>query len=756
MLEIKDIVDGSLLIANKHDKTNILKIMNQESIFVDVKILPPFSSLEIIEPDYVFFLKRQFHVEPFLSERLKKYFPYIDVNITYENAKINNLKRYKNNLIINDLCLPGKKYKNVYSVNNAFVAGNISNDFKRININKTSDSPIAIYVTKDKYEQLEFAYKWVIKLIESGVDPSSINIINTMAEDDLQLKKMFLDAGIPFTLFKRVNLNSFPLVIEALKLLRNESLEACQSFIESQPATIEIKKLTNIFNKYDNNTIMDNLDCFIYEINNTKIFPFSEALGIRISDFNDLHYQEKSYYLLMNYYEEVFPQKFLDNDYLSDEEAVILGYPTSIMLNNLKRQEISSCLNQIDNLTISYPEKVIENVLPCEFDLSREVKKDKYEATVQNYTYLDDLALLKYSKLLYQYRTYGDLDPEFDSYFFSFHELAHEYMPVYSGIEKETLKTLIEKNNTLSAYKLESYNLCPFQYLLSYLLKLDDFKSNIFTYVGNIIHKALEMNVKDGKYDLDAIFAMYKLNDDESYKLGLFKELIIENVAMITEIVKNFEASTEFKKILPEARIKEKLNEDFLLTGIIDKVMIDEKYNYYLVIDYKYGDKNFSLDEIDKDYKLQLPFYLYAMKKMHPELKPAGMLYQQTALLKESKDSANEYKMKGMVIDQVSVLERIDPSLSRIQGVRVKRDGTLYEYKNTIVSEETLNSVIDKTEKTVRAVATRISDGDFSIQPILTDFDQMKKDSVSCRYCKYGSICYSKNKRIGGDKDAIY
>jgi hypothetical protein len=756
MLEIKDIVDGSLLIANKHDKTNILKIMNQESIFVDVKILPPFSALEIIEPEYVFLLKRQFHVEPFLSERLKKYFPYIDVNKTYDNDKIENLKRYKRNLIINDLCLLGKKYKNVYSANNAFVAGHICSDFKKINLNKTSDNPISMYVTKDKYEQLEFAYNWVIRLIESGVDPSDIHILNTTAEDDLQLKKLFLDAGIPFTLFKRVNLNSFPLVIEALKLLRNEGLDACQSFIESQPVSIEKKKLTNIFNKYDNLTILDNLDCFIYEINNTKIYPFSDALGIRINDFSDLHYQEKSYYLLMNYYEEVFPQKFLDNDYLSDEETEIIGYPTSIMLNNLKRQEISSCLNQIDNLTISYPEKVIENVLPCEFDLSREVKKNKYESLVQDYTYLEDLALLKYSKLLYKYKTYGDLDPEFDSYFFSFNDLTKEYMPQYSGIEKATLNTLIRNNNTLSAYKLESYNLCPFQYLLSYLLKLDDFKSNIFTYVGNIIHKALEMNVKHGKYDLDAIFAMYDLNDEESYKLSLFKELIVENVTMITEIVRNFEASSEFKKIFPEARIKEKLNEDFLLTGIIDKVMIDEKYNYYLVIDYKYGDKNFSLDEIDKDYKLQLPFYLYAMKLMHPELKPAGMLYQQTALLKESKDSPNEYKMKGMVIDQVPVLERIDPSMSRIQGVRVKRDGTLYEYKNTFVSEETLNSVIDKTERTVRAVAQRISDGDFRIDPILTDFDQMKKDSVSCRYCKYGSICYSKNKRIGGDEDAVY
>jgi ATP-dependent helicase/DNAse subunit B len=756
MLEIKDIVDGSLLIANKHDKTNILKIMNQESIFVDAKILPPFSSLEIIEPEYVFFLKRQFHIEPFLSERLKKYFPYIDFNKTYDNEKIDTLKKYKSNLIINDLCLPGKKYKNVYSVNNAFVAGHISNDFKRISLNKTSVNPISMYVTKDKYEQLEFAYNWVIRLIESGVDPSDINIVNTMVEDDLQLKKLFLDAGIPFTLFKRVNLNSFPLVIEALEFLRNDGIDVCQRFIESQPASIEKKKLTNIFNKYDNITISDNLDCFIYEINNTKVYPFKDVSGIRISDFNDFNYYENSHYLLMNYYEEVFPRKYLDNDYLSDEEADILGYPTSIMLNNLKRQEISSCLNQIDNLTISYPDKVIENVLPCEFNLARKVTKNKYEPIAQDYTYLEDLALLKYSKLLYKYKTYGDLDPEFDSYFFSFNDLTREYMPVYSGIEKETLDTLIKNNNTLSAYKLESYNLCPFQYLLSYLLKLDDFKSNIFTYVGNIIHKALEMNVKEGKYDLDAIFAMYDLNEEESYKLSLFKELIVENVAMITEVVRNFEESSEFKKILPEARIKEKLNEDFMLTGIIDKVMIDEKHNYYLVIDYKYGDKNFSLNEIDKDYKLQLPFYLYAMKLMHPELKPAGMLYQQTALLKESKDSANEYKMKGMVIDKVSVLERIDPSLSRIQGVRVKRDGSLYKYKNTIVSEETLNNIIDKTEKTVRAVAQRISDGDFSIAPILTDFDQMKKDSVSCRYCKYGSICYSKNKRIGGDEDVIY
>ncbi len=179
--------------------------------------------------------------------------------------------------------------------------------------------------------------------------------------------------------------------------------------------------------------------------------------------------------------------------------------------------------------------------------------------------------------------------------------------------------------------------------------------------------------------------------------------------------------------------------------------MIDEEYRYFLIIDYKYGDENYNQGDLEKDYDLQLPFYLYAFQRQNPDLKPAGILYQQTSLKKDQRGKEANYKMKGLVIDLVSVLKRIDPTLSKIQGVRVNKDGSLPQNSRSFISRDGFDELIKNTEKVVSGVSQRIAAGDFVIKPILIDIDQRTKDSISCKYCKFFGICYSKNKLLGGE-----
>ncbi|MDT8337318.1 MAG: PD-(D/E)XK nuclease family protein [Candidatus Izemoplasmatales bacterium] len=206
-----------------------------------------------------------------------------------------------------------------------------------------------------------------------------------------------------------------------------------------------------------------------------------------------------------------------------------------------------------------------------------------------------------------------------------------------------------------------------------------------------------------------------------------------------------------FKTVLAEEKINKGFNKYFKLTGVIDKVLIDEEYKYFLIINYKYSDKDFKREDLTKKYRLQLPFYLYSFKKAHPNLKPAGMLYQKTSLAKEDRLTNNSYKMRGMVLDEEAVIGRIDPDFSRIQGVKTKVGGGLIASPNNLISSEDLERVLLRTEEFISDTSKRIVKGDFAIKPILLDINARSKNSISCEYCNYSSICYSKNKMLGGD-----
>jgi ATP-dependent helicase/DNAse subunit B len=107
--------------------------------------------------------------------------------------------------------------------------------------------------------------------------------------------------------------------------------------------------------------------------------------------------------------------------------------------------------------------------------------------------------------------------------------------------------------------------------------------------------------------------------------------------------------------------------------------------------------------------------------------------------------------MKGIVIDLLSVIERIDPTMEKIVGVKLNKDGSIPKNSRSFVSLEKMNDILLETENRMKTVAKRVGSGDFAIKPILYDIDQQTKESVSCKYCKYFSICYSKNKLLGGE-----
>lgn len=749
---LKNIDENSLLIASNQDKLSVLNYLSANSMFLNLEFYNSKTSFLKFDQRYFFYLLENFKIEPYLAERIKKYFDYIDVEKSYRNPKVNRLQEIKLDLI-NKGIIKSKNtcFNKIYSVNDSFVPSFLKGNFEALIINEYTTSPVKLVQARDKLNMCYGVYEEVISLIEKGVSLDKIHILNSLEEDEILLTKLFNDALIPYNLRKSRHIDEYPFVINLIKILKTKTFEEAKKYLADSFDVIGKSEVIRIFNAYPESLIKKNIDCFIYELKKIKIKREVIKNALEIVDFNSFISKKDHYYLVMNYYDEVFPRKYLDNDYLSNNEALEVDYPSSHELNKHEKENTISILKTIDNLILFMPKEVIEKTREPNLDLDRVIVRSDYEYITNNKSYLNDLLYLEYAKKKYRFLKYNIADEDLKLLHSTFKDNLSRYIPYFSGINQIDLQMLISKKNTLSAYKLESYAKCPFSFLLNFLLEVDDFKESIFTFIGNVTHKALEDFLNNGSYDLQAIMNDYEFPEDESHKYEVYREVIKDNVEMIKEVVNDFHKTSRFEKILTEHSIKQDFNEDFKLSGVVDKVMIDEEYKYYLVVDYKYSGKDFKKEDLTKVYNIQLPLYLYALKKLYPDYNPAAMLYQQTALIKEKRGEELDYRMKGMVINSVGVVKRIDPTVTKIVGVKVKEDDTLKESKNTIISIEDMNKLLEDTRNNIENIALRIKSGDFTIEPLLEDYDAQSKNYIACKYCKFGSICYSKNKHLGGE-----
>jgi ATP-dependent helicase/DNAse subunit B len=257
--------------------------------------------------------------------------------------------------------------------------------------------------------------------------------------------------------------------------------------------------------------------------------------------------------------------------------------------------------------------------------------------------------------------------------------------------------------------------------------------------------------LKKPDYNLEEVFSQFDFPKEQSYKKEILFEIILENTEQIIEYINYFEAQSLFKKIYTEEKIDVPYNNSFRLSGYIDKIMVDEENHQYVIVDYKYSDKDFLMTDFETGIKMQLPFYLYTYKKQNPKYDGIGMLYQKTSSSKEQRDTQEDKRMKGIFIHVDDFIKRFDPSVSYIYGVKLKTDGTIKESKNNLLEPNSFNKIYDQVEEMISKTTKKILAGDFKISPIITKRSQLTKNSISCEYCQYSSICYSKNKLLGGD-----
>jgi len=279
--------------------------------------------------------------------------------------------------------------------------------------------------------------------------------------------------------------------------------------------------------------------------------------------------------------------------------------------------------------------------------------------------------------------------------------LAEDYFPIQNQIQ-------------LSPSALESYQNCPFQFAASRIFKLidpaeADLDSSYMT-VGNLVHALFEtLTEEPRRFD----YTDSEIEDILNAKYEKIKIFMAENgeyigdqsfwTALRNRLVKIGQRFLQYEKSQQTSLIQTKKREQKFLfeykgikwRGAIDR--IDEVQGKDLIVyDYKPKNKSYEFSKWDKNKKLQVGFYAWAIEKgLIEDLKDAAVIGAQYYIYRN-------FEKKG--------IEATDP------------DG------KTKLSEFYL-----KLENDISTMSEELKLGNFPAQPL--------DEAETCQYCRWSQIC---------------
>ena len=334
-------------------------------------------------------------------------------------------------------------------------------------------------------------------------------------------------------------------------------------------------------------------------------------------------------------------------------------------------------LLSIKNLTITYdPNYPIANILEDE-----NIK----ESTIL-YNISNKYNKVKLATLLDEYKNYNTITPLLEELESIYKIPYNTYDNKYKTINKE----LLPKDIHLSYTKLNSYQACPFSYYLKYILKVDENEDTFNISLGNIFHKILELH-ETNKIDIEETYNSMIKEKDYSSKEKFFFEKEKKELMRVINTIDELKKETTLNNTLVETKIHLDIDEHTTFDGIIDKIIHND--HTLAVIDYKTGDTSIKKSYMPLGFSLQLPIYLYLIKK-NPNttnFNIAGIYLQNIIAPRISykeKESLEQQlkknlKLKGYTNKDFSILQELDINYhdsKLIESLKVKQDNEFYKY----------------------------------------------------------------------------
>ena len=378
------------------------------------------------------------------------------------------------------------------------------------------------------------------------------------------------------------------------------------------------------------------------------------------------------------------------------------------------------------------------------------------------------------------YRTGGQIAPTLVKAL----ETEGEYTPILEKMQQtaqdndfgikqpKMLKELLGKELLLSPTRVEKYYNCRFAYFLKYILKVEARRKAEVSVMetGTFVHYILEKVIKQNAEN----FTVLKANDiktmvdviaqeymetilkgvEKTARLEALIKRLCKNVVELLLFIQKEQQQSEFRPVDFELQIfendkvkplsfKTKDGQTVKIIGTVDRVDVyqnDVGDSYIRVMDYKTGDKKFSLEEVYNGINMQMLLYLFTLAQnagnLYPNPKQAGVLY----LLSDPSPTVSkkaEYEVVGLVLDDEDILSKMEKEKTgKFLPVSFTAKGSIKSTSlKNIADIEKLARIRTRVEELVVLMAEELSGGKIDATPIL------KNGQTACQYCDYQSVC---------------
>ena len=671
-----------------------------------------------------------------------------------DNEKMNKLKEIKEYLDDNNLLIYDKYFRKYVKDKEIYIYGydyinkyysSVLNglNYKVIDVDTRKYEIDKIYYSDDITDEVIFVASKICELIKKGIDNSNIKLVYS-SEYNFIIDRVFKLYGINVN--RKISIYS---VYEVKRILDN--LNDIDNIIDSIK-NIDIRnKIINVINNYSFIANKEDVrELIIHDLKNTYLDSYEEGINvISLDDYID----DNDYVFLLGFNKENIPRLYKNNDYFTDKEKEILGFDTSIYLNSRKRESTIKRIHSIKNLFISY--KLFDAI-------NNYIKSDLLDNVMEemiinnNYSNSNMINKILLTEKLDNLVKYNIMEDDINLLYSNYQDIDYmKYSNKYNRIDKYKLYKYLDDKLVLAYTSFDNYNRCKFKYYLNNILKINEIRDDFSIIIGNVCHYVLsQMDNED--FDTRRYFDEYLSNErDFTSRELFFLDNIKEEMVFIIDTIRKQLGYTSFDKKMYEEKVYVNKDKNIKVTfmGIIDKVLYKEEddITYLAVIDYKTGNTNIKLDNMEYGIGMQLPIYLYLTSNMKfKNIEVVGFYLQK--LLSTNLDNTKDYitarennlKLEGYSINNPSILSKFDKTYNDsklIKSMKTSKNG-FYSYSKVLDKEE-IDNIITYTDEMIDKVIDNILEADFSINPKVID-----GENVSCKFCEYRDICFRRENDI--------
>lgn len=773
--------DNLVIIGPSYIKKEIL---NECNLKYNIK----FFSIEELKEKYLYkykddtlvYLDTKYNLIPEVGKIILSYLYEVEVNNTYSTSKLNDLINIKKDLIDSGYIIYDKHFRRYLTSKKIIVLDDGFNSlFKKVisDISKENDVTLRNVITSKKEEldiyefnsleeEVIFLATKISELVKSGISLNKIKLNTIDAVYKSSINRVFNFFNIPFD----INNNNKLFYLDDIKLFLN-SIEDDMKILSINELLNDLKiedkikvKLVNILNKYTDYEIIKEIkEELIYDLKNTSIKFDKYTNVVEEIDYKSYYPKDDEYVFMLGFNQDKVPRIYKDDKYLLDLELEEIGSDTSFNRNSLETNKLNNFLFNTENLTISY--KLSSNFM--EFSPSNYIKElssiIKVNIVNDSYNYKNEIVnKLMLASSLDNYIKYNVINDNLHNLYSSYSDIDYNsYNNNYNGINYETIKRMVDNKLNLSFSNTNTFFKCKFRFLLETIYKLTPSFETVSQKIGTLFHEVLCIVYRDKVTDYDKVVdkvieKMYQEpTKKDLYYLSKYRQALKKLINVLNDEIER--SSYENSYFEEWFSIDKPGDLKISIVGKIDKILTlkDDTNTYVIVVDYKTGSLHNDFNKVIYGLDMQLLYYLYLIKNTSKISNPkfTGMYLQSimTEVLASQDGKAYEdlvsdnMKLSGYTIDNLQRLYEIDNNYengSYIKGIKVKNDGTFYAYSK-VLTEETIDVLIDIVDKNINEVIDSIKKVDFAINP-----KKLGDTNVGCEYCAFGDICYMNENNI--------